>query len=260
MEFLKLHRRRSKLSDIAYILLNAGLAVVLLLVMLSVQSIWLPLVLFLMSKWRVIVVRPRYWWQNILANMVDIIVGVSHVAFLYAASGVVWLQIVLTLGYIVWLLLVKPRSKRLYINAQAATALFVGTTALSMMAYELDPFFFVLGMWVIGYTTARHILVHYEFPIASYMSLVWALICAELGWFAYNWLFAYTLPGTGSLKLSQLALIVTLLGFLAEKALSSYHNHGVIRRSDMLPPTVFALSLILILVVFFSRLTAVGSL
>lgn len=260
MEFLKLHRRRSKLSDIAYILLNAGLAVVLLLVMLSVQEIWLPLALVLLSKWRVIVVRPRYWWQNILANMVDIIVGVSHVVFLYAATGVVWLQVLLTLGFIVWLLVVKPRSKRLFINAQAATALFVGTTALSMVAYEFDPFFFVLGMWVIGYVTARHVLVHYEFPIASFMSLVWGLICAELAWFAYNWLFAYTLPGTGNLKLSQLALIVTLLGFLAERALSSYHHHGVIRRNDIMVPAIFSISLIFILVVFFSRLTAVGSL
>lgn len=260
MEFLKLHRRRSRLSDIAYILLNAGLAIVLLLVMLWVQEIWLPLAIFLISKWRVIVVRPRYWWQNILANMVDLIVGISHVIFLYAAVGVVWLQVLLTIGYIVWLLVVKPRTKRLYINSQAATALFVGTTALSMVAYSFDPIFFVFGMWVIGVVTARHVLVHYEVPIASFLSLVWGLICAELGWFAYNWLFAYTLPGTGNLKLSQLALIVTLLGFVAERALSSYHQHGEIRRSDLLAPSIFAVSLILILVVFFSRLTAVGSL
>ena len=260
MELLKLHRRRSRLSDVAYVGLNVGLAVALLLLVWSVQSIWLPLTLVLLSKWRIVAVRPRYWWQNILANMVDVIVSIGHVVFLFAANGSEWLQILLTIGYIVWLLFVKPRSKRIFVVAQAGTSLFVGTTMLSMVFYGYDAFFFVGGMWIVGYLSARHVLVHYEFPVAEFFSLVWGLICAELAWLGYHWLFAYAIPGSATLKLSQLALIVTLLGFVAERAISSYHKHGVVRRSDMVMPSVFAAGLILLLVIFFSKLTVSGGL
>ena len=260
MELLKLHRRRSRLSDAAYIALNIALALVLIFVVLSTQSFWLPLIIVLISKWRVFAVRPRFWRQNILTNMVDIIVGVSHVAFLYAATGELWLQVVLTVGYIVWLLFVKPRSKRLFVVTQAGAALFAGTTALSMVVYRYDALFLVLGMIIIGYVTARHVLVHYEMPVVSYYSLVWALIVAELSWFAHSWLFAYTLPNTANLKLSQLALIVTLLGFVAERAVASQHEHGSVRQGDMIGPATFSVGLIIILVVFFSKLTANGAL
>lgn len=260
MELLKLHRRRSRLSDVAYVALNIGLALTVLVFTLSTQNIWLPLLTIIISKWRVLAVRPRFWWQNILANTVDLIVGVSYVLLLYASTGVIALQVALAVTYVVWLLFIKPRSKRGFVVLQAGTALFVGTTTLSMVAYGIDVFFFVLGMWAIGYVTARHVLIHYEFPITVFFSLVWGLLIAEIAWFSHSWLFAYELPGSGTLKLSQLALIVTLLGFVAERALASHHAHGKVRGSDLVVPSVFALSLIMILVVFFSKLTAVNGL
>ena len=144
MELLSLHRRRSRLSDVAYVALNIGLAIAVLAIAWSTQNVWLPLVVVLIGKWRVFAVRPRFWRQNILASAVDSIVGISHVIFLYAASGQTILQVALTIGFIFWLLFVKPRSKRLFVTAQAGAALFVGVTALSMVAYQYDVFFFVL--------------------------------------------------------------------------------------------------------------------
>lgn len=260
MELLKLHRRRSRLSDVAYVALNIGLALAVLAVTLSTQNIWLPLLTIIISKWRVLAVRPRFWWQNILANSVDLIVGISYVLFLYATAGAISLQIGLTAVYIIWLLFIKPRSKRAFVVFQAGAALFTGTTALSMVAYGVDTFFFVLGMWAIGYVTARHVLIHYEFPVMGFFSLVWGLVMAEIAWFSHSWLFAYELPASGSLKLSQLALIVTLLGFVAERALASHHVHGNVRSNDLAMPSIFALSLIVIIVVFFSKLTAANGL
>lgn len=260
MELLKLHRRRSRISDVAYVGLNIGLALAVLVITLSTQNVWLPLIAIVLSKWRVFSVRPRFWWQNILANSVDLIVGIGYVMLLYASSGILAMQIALTAAYVIWLLFIKPRSKRSFVVAQAGMALFIGTTALSMVGYGYDVFFFVLGMWVVGYVTARHVLIHYEFPVTAFFSLVWGLFVAELGWFSYSWLFAYDFPGSGNLKLSQLALIVTLLGFVAERALASHHLHGKVRGNDMVMPSVFALSLIAILVVFFSKLTAANGL
>ncbi len=260
MELLKPSRRRSQLSEIAHVVLNIGLAGVLLLVALYVNNLPLLVGIVLLGKWRVLAVRPRYWTTNIVANTVDIIVGVGHAVLLYAATGQLWLQIALTLGFVVWLLFVKPRSKRLYVTAQALAAVFVGTTALSMLAYNTDPFIYVLGMWVIGYSFARHMLSTYEESYTKFYSLVWGVILAEFGWLGYHWMFAYTLPNSANFKLVQLALIVTLLSFLAERIYASYHKHKAVQASETLVPIAFSLGLVFVLIVFFNQITTGGTL
>ena len=112
MEFLRFVKRRSLLSETVYILLNVALAAVIFTLVLTVQNVWLALGVALLSKWRVFAVRPRYWWVNIISNMVDIIVTISYVVMLYAAQNVVALQITLLLLFIFWLLIIKPRSSR----------------------------------------------------------------------------------------------------------------------------------------------------
>src|SRR5690606_3979091 len=107
MELLKFVRRRSLLSEVPYVLLNILLAVMLLVLVLVVNVPWPALGLVLLSKWRIFAVRSRYWTANIRANLVDVIVGVSMVVYLYAASGALVTQIGLTVLYIIWLLLLK---------------------------------------------------------------------------------------------------------------------------------------------------------
>lgn len=260
MELLKPSRRRSQLSEAAHIGLNIGLAMTLLLVALYVNSLPLLVGIVLLGKWRVLAVRPRYWSTNIVANTVDIIVGVGHAVILYSATGQVWFQLLLTAGFIVWLLFVKPRSKRLFVTAQALTAVFVGTTALSMLVYNTDPFVYVLGMWVIGYAFARHTLSTFEESYTKFYSLVWGVMLAEFGWLGYHWMFAYTLPNSGNFKLVQLALIVTLLSFLAERVYASYHKHQSVQTSETLVPIAFSLGLVIILIVFFNQITVGGTL
>lgn len=257
---MKQSRRRSRLSDAAYVGLNIGLAIVLLIAVLSTQTVWLALLLVILSKWRILAVRPRYWLANIQANSIDGILGVSHVIFLYYASGSLTLQVLLTLGYIAWLLFVKPRSKQLFVSAQAGASLFTGVTALSMVAYRVDSIIFVFGMWLIGYMAARHVLTGYDEKLTGVLALIWGFVMAQLGWLGYHWLFAYSLPGSGALQLSQLALVALLLSFLAERAMVSYHRHDEVRKQDMLVPIVFAALLIGIVSTLFNSLSPSGSL
>ncbi len=260
MELLKPSRRRSQLSEIAHIALNIGLAVTLLLIAIYVNNLPLLVGIVLLVKWRVLAVRPRYWTTNLVANTVDIIVSVGHAILLQAASGQVWLQVALTVGFIVWLLFVKPRSKRMFVTGQALAAVFVGTTALSMLTYNTDPFVYVLGMWLIGYAFARHVLATYDESYTKFYSLVWGVILAEFGWLGYHWMFAYALPGATNFKLVQLALIVTLLSFLAERVYASYHKHQKVMMNEVLVPIVFTVGLILILVLFFNQIMTGGTL
>jgi len=255
MEFLRSSKRRSFLSELIYIALNVALAVAILAVVLAVESPIAAVVLVLLSKWRVLAVRPRYWFANVQANLVDIIVSLSVVVLLYAASGAFLAQATITALYVVWLLFIKPRSKRAFIAIQAGTAMFLGVTALMALSYEWIASPVVILMWLIGYSVARHVLGSYEETHISFYSLVWGLVVAEIGWLAYHWTFAYALPGVGNIKLSQTALITITVSFLAERIYASYTKHGTVRSNDIVLPALLSVSVIVIVLVFFNTLS-----
>ncbi len=254
MEFLKSSKRRSLLSELIYVLLNIAFAVAVLGVVWAIESPVAAFVLVVLSKWRVLAVRPRYWFANIQANLVDIIVSLSIVVLLYSANGAPIAQCIVTALYIVWLLFIKPRSKRAYVSAQAGIATFLGVTALMSTSYDWDTAIVVLLMWIIGYSTARHVLGSYEEAHISFYSLVWGLIVAELGWLAYHWTFAYAIPGIGDIQLSQVALIMLAISFLAERVYASYTRHGSVKSSDVILPSLLSVSVILVVLVFFNKI------
>jgi hypothetical protein len=255
MEFLKSSKRRSLVSELIYILLNVALAVAILAVVWAIESPVAAFALVLLSKWRIFAVRPRYWFANIQANLVDAIVGVSIVVLLYAATGALVAQVFLTLLYIGWLLLIKPRSKRVYIAAQAGIALFLGVTALMTVSYDWMASIVILAMWLIGYSGARHVLGSYDEAHISFYSLVWGFVMAEIGWLAYHWTFAYELPGVGDIKLSQAAIVALAISFMAERAYSSFEKHGSVRSADVMLPVLLSVSVIVVILAFFNNVS-----
>lgn len=261
MEFLKLVRRRSFLSEVVYTILNIAFAVALVVVIRYTDSIALALGLVIISKWRALAVRARYWFVNIRSNLVDLIVSVSVVLHLYAIdtstlvdSRKLALLGIVTLLYIVWLLFIKPRSKRSYIAAQAGIAILLGTAALFTLSFSWPVSVVVVGMWLIGYSTAYHLLSNYDDELHPvFLSLTWSVIFAEIGWVAYHWTIAYALPVFTSILVPQIALIALLIGFVAYKSYDSFYHHQKIRPSDILLPLLFSLSVIVILVFVFNR-------
>lgn len=242
MELLKTVRRRSFLSETAYIILNIALAIMLLVLVLVVNVPWPALGLVLLSKWRVFAVRSRYWAANIRANLVDTIVGISMVVFLYAASGDLATQIALTALYIAWLLFLKPRSKRAYVASQAMVGLMFGIGAIVQISPVLPVSLVVLLGWLVGYATARHVLsVQHESHI-NFLSLLWGFVIAEIMWLSYHWTIGYQIGST--LQLSQVVVIVAALSFLAERIYISNHKNGQVLSSDVMMPTLLTLSVI----------------
>lgn len=255
MEFLKSSKRRSLISELVYIGLNVAFAVALLVILLTIESPLPAFALVLLSKWRILAVRPRYWFVNILTNLVDLIVSLSIVILIYTASGALGLQVVLTAMYIVWLLYIKPKSKRSFVAVQAGAAVFLGVSALMIVSYDWIASLVVLGMWLIGYSAARHVVSSYDEPHASFYSLIWGLVFAELGWLAYHWTFAYAIPGAGDIKLSQAALIALAISFLSERVYTSYVKHGSVRSSDVVMPALLSVSVIIILLTLFNTIS-----
>ena len=255
MKILKSSKHTSAVSDLAYILLNIVLAVALLAIVLAVQSRLPAFLLVILSKWRILAVRPRFWFKNIQSNLVDLIVGLSVVVLLYASSGAVGVQVGIATFFAVWLLFIKPRSKRSYVAFQAGAATFLGVNALFMESYAWPAEIVVLIMWLIGYAASRHVLSHYKEADRTFLSMIWGLVMAQIGWLGYHWAFAYNLPGLSGIELSQTAIIALVLAFLADRTYSSYyHNEGIIRSSDVLLPTIFSVSVIAVILVFFNTL------
>ncbi len=261
MQFLKFVRKRSFLSELIYTILNVALAVGVLLIVLYTEAVWLAILLVIVSKWRVFAVRPRYWWANLRSNMVDFIFSISIVLHMYTINAVpieaspkLALLIGLTLVYIVWLLFIKPRSKRLFITIQAGATAFLGISALFTISFSWPVSIVVALAWLIGYAAARHVLSSYdEETHGLFLGLVWGLVVAEIAWVSYHWAIAYPLPIFPSLMLPQAALVVTLVSFLAYKVYDSFYHHSKVRMSDVLLPLLFTISVLLVLLVVFNR-------
>lgn len=260
MEFLKIiSKRRSLWSEIIYVALNVGLAIGLLLVVRYTNSLVPALIIVLLSKWRVFAVRTRFWLANIQANAVCFIVSISYVIFLFAANPAIsdnsdWssliIQSILAALYIAWLVLLKPQSKRIYVVSQAGTALFTGVTALYMVSYGWIAAPVVALVWLIGYVAARHVLASYEEDHVIFLSLSFGLIIAEIGWLAYHWVIAYSVPFLTNLLIPQVSIITLATGFLAYMGYDSFYHHQKIRTAEMVLPLVFTIGLVGILILF----------
>ncbi len=264
MEFLKVVKHRTFLNEAIYVGLNVGLAISLMLIIKITGSLLPAFLLVLLSMWRVFAVRLRFWFANIQANLVSAIVSIGYVVFLYVAntsnideSRILIIQVILTILYTAWLLLLKPRSKRLFMAMQAGTALFVGVTAIYIMSFGWIASPVVLLMWLVGYATARHILSSYDDEShALFLSLVWGLVMAEIGWIAYHWTTAYKIPIIANIFLPQVSIIAICLGFLVYKSYNSYYHHQKIRFNDIVLPLIFTVSIISLLILAFNGVSS----
>lgn len=261
MEFLKIVKRRSFINEAIYVALNVALAFALMIIIRITGSLWPAFALVLLSKWRIFAVRPRFWFANIQTNLVSFIVSVSFVVFLYitnianlSSSQILIAQIILVLIDIIWLLFIKPKSKRVYIIIQAGAALFVGITAIYAMSYNWIASPVVLLVWLVGYSTARHVLSSYDEESHIIMlSLAWGLSIAEIGWLAYHWTIAYRLPIVTDILLPQVSIIALCFGFLTYKAYDSYYHHQKIRIGDVFMPLIFTVDIIGVLLFWFNN-------
>lgn len=251
MELIKSAAHRTKFGDIAYFFLNLAYAITVTALVVIFSPPYAAIALVLLSKWRVFAVRPRFWIANILANIVDVIVGLSIVGLLSLASTSLVAQIFLTLVFATWLLFIKPRSGRKWSSIQAGTSLFLGLMALFSFSHNMPVIAAVLVAWLIGFMATRHVLAAYAEDEEISLALVWGLFIAQLAWFAYHWTIAYTI--VGQFKVPMVAIIAILLSFVSAKLYDSYsRNDGSVQFSEVREPVIFASLVIVVLLVGFS--------
>jgi len=253
-EFIFIRKGRNMLSAVVHIFLNLLLAVGSTVVTLVSGSWILGVLLVVLSKWRVVAVRPMYWWVNLKANLVDLIVGASLVLLVYYAGTELNLaHLVLTFVYAVWLVVIKPRSSELMAEIQSLMAIFFGTGAAVIVGANLDPLVLVLCSFVIGYGAARHVLIQSEDHDFSLTTFAFGLMLAEMSFILYHWLIVYSFGDTG-LMVSQIAIAESLLALVFAKGYKSALKHdGKIKAGDVVMPAMLSAIIVVLMVMYFSK-------
>ncbi len=172
-------------------------------------GIWLPLLVILLSKWRIFSVKPRFWPAIIRANSVDIMVGVSIVLFM-ASSDSMGLQLFWAFIYGIWLLFIKPLSSMLMVSVQALTGLVCGLMAVYLTAGAGPLYGLVLLTGLVCYLSARHFFDSFNEPYAKMLSYLWGYFGAALSWVLGHMLVVY--PREDGL-IAQPTLFLTAIGF-----------------------------------------------
>ncbi|MHB1865125.1 MAG: hypothetical protein ACYCPS_03095 [Candidatus Saccharimonadales bacterium] len=178
---------------------------IVVFVFIRLGFIQLAFSLVLLSKWRMVAVRPRFWPSNIRANSVDIIVGLSIVIFMTHSSSIA-IQLVWVVLYAIWLLVIKPASGLLMISSQAFIGQLCGLFAL-YLAWSNGPLYgLTLITGVVCYFAARHFFDGFDEPYAKLLSYTWGYFAAALAWLLGHWLIYYHF-------LSQPTLLLSTLGY-----------------------------------------------
>lgn len=235
------------MSNAIYTGLNLLLPVAVLLLV-RLDPPYLAFALVVLSKWRILALRPRFWWPNLKANLADIMVGVSAVALIYLASSSFTLQIIFAVLYGVWLLIIKPRSTQHGVLMQAGVAQAVSLVALFNFSVVLPEVIVLLACGLIGYVSARHVVSNYEERYIELLATVWGLFMVELAWIMYRWTNTYNLGLP--IKIPQIALIMLVVGFCAARMYDFSKTNKLTK--PMLQGTVVFGAVLITIILFFS--------
>jgi hypothetical protein len=178
---------------------------VLVYVLVRIDFVQLALVIILLSKWRMLAVRPRYWAANLRYNAVDIMVGVSVLAFMTHTDSNMW-QIIWATAYWVWLIFIKRGSSVFMVSLQALLGQTLALTAVFLSWIDAPLVGLVVAVWAITYLSARHFFGSFDERFSVLYSHLWGYFSAALVWVLGHWLLFY---GT----VSQPTLLITVLGF-----------------------------------------------
>jgi hypothetical protein len=195
---------KSGVAHVVHLALTALLPA-LMYVFVRINFEQIALALILISKWRMLAVRPRHWWPNIRANAIDIIVGLSFLTFMTNTIDGSW-QLFWAGMYGLWLLFIKPRSDTVGVSAQAMIGQLCGMMALFIGWQEAPLFGLVLTIGLICYVSARHFFTSYDEPYTAFFSHTWGYFGAALTWVLGHWLLFYGV-------VAQPTLLLTVIGF-----------------------------------------------
>lgn len=209
-------------------ILTTGLIPVLVYVLIRIHFVQLAVLVVLLSKWRMLAVKPRFWPANIRANAVDLIIGLATIVFM-TRSNSASLQIVFTLLYMFWQVILKPNRSVIGVSLQALAGQIYGLTALFIAWPDAPTVVLILGGWAVCYLAARHFFTSYDEPYASLYSHTWGYFAAALLWLSSHWLIFYSVVAQPALLLTAIGVAMASLYYLEETdKLSAFFRREIV--------------------------------
>jgi hypothetical protein len=164
--------------------------VVIVFILVRIEFAHLALALVLLSKWRIFVVRPRFWPALVRYNSIDMIVSVSLLVLMVHADTQL-MQLIWGAAYAVWLLVIKPASGAMMVSIQAMTGLLLGLSAVFLEWGGSPLAWLVLATAIVCNLAARHFFDSFDEPYAKLLAYLWAFFAAALTWVLGHWLLLY---------------------------------------------------------------------
>lgn len=182
-------------------------------VLVRLEFVVLALSVVVLSKWRMLAVRPRFWPTNIRANSVDLLVGIPIVLFMTHSHSVA-LQLVWAAVYAVWLIAIKPKTSLFMVSLQAFIGQFSGLMALYLVWADGPLWGLTFATGAICFLAARHFFESFDEPYNRLLAYIWGYFGAALAWLLGHWLLFYTIVSQPTLLLSTLGYGMAALYYL----------------------------------------------
>lgn len=228
-------------AHVLHIILSAVMPA-LVFVLIRINFVQLAVLVILLTKWRMVAVRPRFWPAIFRANAVDIAVGLSTIVFMTHSHSASF-QLLWAALYAVWQVWIKPGRSSLSVTAQALIGQTYGLMALFIALPSAPIAILVVGAWGVCYLSARHFLTNFDEPYTSLYSHVWGYFASALVWLCAHWLLFYGV-------ISQPTLLLTVLGFSLG---GLYYLQETDRLSTLLRrQIVFIMIAVIVVVIVFS--------
>ena len=267
IEFIKLARRRGVVADLIHTLFNVLFAVAVICLTAIFGTPLPAILLVVLSKWRVIAVRPRYWWANFLSSLPDLIFGVgvaviswccSQLADGYALAGTplpispLIIQITLCVIYAWWLVSIKPKHSEAMIGFQALASQVVGLTAIFSVSGGLPLLAVILLAFVVAFSSARQAIGIFEEKDQDLLATVWGLLVMELTFVSWHWSVFYQL--TPLIRVPQIAIISAMISVIAFRVYRAWHDDRRVTWDELGAPVVLTLAITMLVLFVFSGL------
>lgn len=214
----------------------------LVFILVRLNFVQLALSIVILSKWRMLAVKPRFWPAILRANSIDIMVGLSIVIFMASTDAQLW-QLLWAAVYAVWLIRIKPASSTLMIAAQAVLGQLAGLTALFTAWHGAPLYGLVLGAGIVCYLGAHHFFDNFDESYAHLLSSLWGYFGAAITWVLGHWLLFYGV-------IAQPTLLISTIGY--GLAVLYYFDHTDKLTANLKRQIIFVMLAIVLVVLTFS--------
>ena len=195
-----------------YLALNALLPILVLLLV-KAELADMAAGLIVLSKWRMLAVKTRFWIANLRANDIDIIIGLSVLVFMMGTLSE-WTRIVYVIAWALWLILIKPRTSSIWVSLQAWIGQVTGLMAIFSFSSRSQLIVLVLAVGFVCFFAAHHFFFSFDEPYIRLLAYVWGYFGAALTWVLGHWLVYHSFVAQPTLLLGALSFGLGTLYYL----------------------------------------------